>query len=314
MKDLILIASYTPDSERVKYLRDLLNTIHRDRFDIMISSHSSIPEDLIQDSDYFIFQKRNTLLTDFDHKFAYWFENESFCISSTEFKTFNHLIAAGSLMLNGLASAKEFGYEKVHFIEYDSLILDDSEFFINSKLLENHSVIWYEHADLKTAFPLMSVNLKKLNLNWFDLSEKFFYSFLEDSLDKTLEYFNMKLINLESQKIKREFSRLSGKIETQRYTTDEEDWITVVAEDNKFILFNFNYTGINEVNVFLNDNEVKTLLNTNRGTWMTISLGNIDEINKMKIYLNDEIIRSYDFNIVDKQKYVKTNWLKNKNI
>ena len=75
MKDLILIASHTPDTQRVKYLRDLLNTINKDRYDVMISSHSPIPEDLIQESDYFIFQKRNTLLTDFDHKFAYWFEN-----------------------------------------------------------------------------------------------------------------------------------------------------------------------------------------------------------------------------------------------
>jgi len=312
MKDLILIASHTPDIQRVKYLRDLLNSINKDRYDVMISSHSPIPEDLIEESDHFVFQKRNTLLTDFDHKFAYWFENEFFCISSTEFKTFNHLIAAGSLMLNGLSSARSFGYEKVHFIEYDSLILDDSEFFINSKLLENNSVVWYEHADLKTAFPLMSLNINKLNPSWFDLTENIFYDFLKDSSDKTLESFNLKLINRESQKIRREFSRLSEKIETQRYTTDEEDWVTVVAEDNKFILFNFNHTGKNEVSVILNDNEIKNLLNTNKGTWMTISLGNIDEIHKMKIFLNDELVRSYDFNNVDKHKYIKTNWLKNK--
>ena len=312
MKDLILITAYTPDAERISILDDLLESIDREHFDVMISSHSSISDEVVEKSDYFIFQKKNVLLTDLDQKIKWWFGNESLEISTTEFKNFNHLIAAGSLILNGLSAAKSFGYEKVHFLEYDGLIIDDTEFRENSQILEEYSVVWYEHHDLHTAFPLISFNVKKIKPEWFDLSEEIFYSFLEKSEDNILESFNLKMIREEKAFCKGVSSLLSGKIETNKYTTNEEDWITVVSDGNNFVLFDFNHTGINDISVIINDDTVKVFSNHNKGTWMTRTLGRTEEINKIKIFLNDALIRSYDFSIIDKEKYIKKNWIKNK--
>ena len=282
MKDLILITAYTPDAERISILDDLLESIDREHFDVMISSHSSISDEVVEKSDYFIFQKKNVLLTDLDQKIKWWFGNESLEISTTEFKNFNHLIAAGSLILNGLSAAKSFGYEKVHFLEYDGLIIDDTEFRENSQILEEYSVVWYEHHDLHTAFPLISFNVKKIKPEWFDLSEEIFYSFLEKSEDNILESFNLKMIKEEH------------------------------AFCKHFVLFDFNHTGINDISVIINDDTVKVFSNHNKGTWMTRTLGRTEEINKIKIFLNDALIRSYDFSIIDKEKYIKKNWIKNK--
>ena len=312
MKDLILITAYTPDSERVELIKELLKTIDRDSFDVMISSHSSVSDEVVKSCDYFIFQKKNTLLTDIDHKIKFWFGNGSFEIFTTEFKNYNHLIAAGSLILNGLSAAKNFGYEKVHFLEYDSLILDDEEFKQNSKILDEHSIVWYEHPDLKnTVFSLISFNVKKIKHGWFDLSDEIFYSFLEKSEDNILESFNLKMIK-EEHAFCKHASSLSEKIQTCRYTSDEEDWITVVSDGNNFVLFDFNHTGINDISVIINDDTVKVFSNHNKGTWMTRTLGRTEEINKIKIFLNDALIRSYDFSIIDKEKYIKKNWIKNK--
>ena len=312
MKDLILITAYTPDAERISVLDDLLESIDREHFDVMISSHSSISDEVVEKSDYFIFQKKNVLLTDLDQKIKWWFENESLEISTTEFKNFNHLIAAGSLILNGLSAAKSFGYEKVHFLEYDSLIIDDTEFRENSQTLEEYSVVWYKHHDLHTVFSLISFNVKKIKPEWFDLSDNVFYSFLESSGDNILESFNSKMIGEEKAFCKEVSSLLSGKIETNKYNSNEEDWITVVAQDDKFILFNFNHTGINDITVIYNDSEMKRFLNTEKGTWITRALGKTEEINKIKIFLNDTLIKSYDFSVIDKEKYIKNNWLKYK--
>ena len=312
MKDLILITAYTPDSERVQLIKELLKTIDRDSFDVMISSHSSVSDEVVNSCDYFIFQKKNTLLTDIDHKIKFWFGNGSFEIFTTEFKNYNHLIAAGSLILNGLSAAKNFGYEKVHFLEYDSLILDDEEFKQNSKILDEHSIVWYEHPDLKnTVFSLISFNVKKIKPGWFDLSEEIFYSFLEKSEDNILESFNLKMIK-EEHAFYKEASSLSQKIQTCRYTSDEEDWITVVSDGNNFVLFDFNRTGINDIIVIINDDIVKVFNNHDKGAWMTHTLGRTEEINKIKIFLNNALIRSYDFRVIDKEKYINKNWIKNK--
>jgi len=312
MKDLILITAYTPDAERIQLLDELLNTVNRELFDVMISSHSSISDKVVEKADYFIFQKKNVLLTDLDQKIKWWFGNGSFEISTTEFKTYNHLIAAGSLVLNGLSAAKNFGYEKVHFLEYDSRILDDSEFIENSQLLEEYSVVWYEHKDLKTVFSLISFNVKKINENWFDLSDNIFYSFLEESEANILESFNLKMILNENAFCKGTSDQSSNRVETCRYTSDEKDWITIVSDDHQFILFNFNHTGINDIYVVINDEEIRSFQNHSKGTWMTHPLGRTEEINKIKIFLNDALIRSYDFSIIDKEKYIKKNWLKYK--
>ena len=104
----------------------------------------------------------------------------------------------------------------------------------------------------------------------------------------------------------------SGELETNKYTTNEEDWITVVSDGNNFVLFDFNHTGINDISVIINDDTVKVFSNHNKGTWMTRTLGRTEEINKIKIFLNDALIRSYDFSIIDKEKYIKKNWIKNK--
>jgi len=312
MKDLILITAYTPDSERIQLLKELLKTIDRDFFDVMISSHSSVSDEIVNSCDYFIFQKKNTLLTDIDHKIKFWFGNEFFEICTTEFKNYNHLIAAGSLVLNGLSAAKNFGYEKVHFLEYDSLILDDGEFKQNSKILDEHSIVWYEHHDLKnTVFSLISFNVKKIKSDWFDLSHEIFYSFLEKSEDNILESFNYRMIK-EEHAFCKQISLLSEKIQTCRYTSDEEDWITLVSDENNFMLFDFNHTGINDISVIINDDTVKVFNNHNKGTWIVGSLGQVEDIHKIKILLNDVMIRSYDFSIIEKEKYIKKNWIKNK--
>lgn len=313
MKDLILITAYTPDLERVQLLKELLKTINRDRYDVMISSHSSVSDEIVQNSDYFIFQKKNTLITDLNYKIPFWFGSSEFEISTTEFKNYNHLIAAGSLILNGLTAAKNFGYEKVHFLEYDSLIFDDNEFVENSEMLDEYSVVWYEHHDLHTVFSLISFNVKKIKHEWFDLSDRIFYSFLENSRDNILESFNFKMIREEKAFCKGVSSLLSGKIETNKYTSDEEDWITIVALDDKFILFDFNHTEINDITVIYNDSEMKRFLNAEKGTWITREIGSIGKIEKLKIFLNDVLIRSYDFSIIDKEKYIQKNWLKHKN-
>ena len=309
-KDLILITSYTPDEERENLLFNLLESIDRDVFDVMISSHSSVSRKIIEKCDFFLFHKENILLTDPEYKMTFWFSNGEFKIITTEFKNYNHIIAAGSLILNGLSCARGFGYKKVHFLEYDSLILDSSEFLDNSRLLDDHSVVWYNHPRFNTVFSLISFNLEKIDESWFSLSNDLFYSFLEGSGTNTLESFNLVMINKREDHLMKDILQLDGKIETCRYTSDEPDSVAVVGDrgNGDFLLFNNNKSGNNnDICVIVNDSYVKKIINSKKGTWVLRPIGKIDEINTIKILLNQEVIRNYDFSVLDKEEYIKRN-------
>jgi len=85
MKDLISVFAYCPDNKRKKVLQDLLDKLKplRDRFDILIVSHSPISEISYDDIDYFYYDKNNTLLDDFDLNNNFWFKNNTFNVNST---------------------------------------------------------------------------------------------------------------------------------------------------------------------------------------------------------------------------------------
>ena len=68
MKDLILIPTYAPDNQRKEILRNFVKSINKDIFDIMVVSHSSIPTDIIENTDYSIYDSKNILLTDTKYK------------------------------------------------------------------------------------------------------------------------------------------------------------------------------------------------------------------------------------------------------
>ena len=83
MKDLFLITAYTPDDERKDLLRNFVSSIDRELFDVMVVSHSSIPEDVINKINYFIYDSSNILLTDVEYKYLMFYGNEKFNITTT---------------------------------------------------------------------------------------------------------------------------------------------------------------------------------------------------------------------------------------
>ena len=154
MKDLILIPTYAPDSQRKEILRNFVKSINREVFDFMVVSHSSIPTDIIENTDYFLYDAKNILLTDIKYKYTMYYHNEKMKVVSTENRPFNHFLAALKLVTLGLSMARNEGYIKVHCIEYDTELNSDIEFLDNSVLLEKYSLVYYiEVGDQKSNEP-----------------------------------------------------------------------------------------------------------------------------------------------------------------
>lgn len=313
MKDLIIINSYTPDYEREELLRKFVNQIDNTNFDIMVVSHSRLPDDLYEKVDYFIFDKENEILTNIESKYDSWWANEHFKINTTEARQFNHSVAAYKLFFIGINNAKMLGYKKVHIIEYDTSLNNMSHFNNNSKLLDNHSLVYYKtnYRPVLISFP-MSFNLDKLNEEWFKPQKNKIihgkYKTLED-----LEFF---LIRQQQDTFYKSHETLKdGSIKINLYASfGKEIWTCpLVNKSNDLILFvnNKNKEEL-KIKVVINENIIKNLV-TKPNHWSIIRLSKYEDTNKLLIIKQDKQIVEYDFDKIDKDTYKIKNYIVNKN-
>ena len=146
MKDLILISNYSETYEKQEVLRVLVNQInnYKEHFDLMIVSHTIVPEDISNKCEYVLFDKKNELIFDWDMRCRPWFNpGNTRQIMSIFTGNFNTHLAIWRMIILGNSVAKNLGYNKVHHIEYDTSINDFSELIENSKLLDNNNSVYY---------------------------------------------------------------------------------------------------------------------------------------------------------------------------
>jgi hypothetical protein len=317
-KDLFLITAYTPDDQRKDLLRNFVSSIDKEMFDVMVVSHSSIPEDVINNINYFIYDSSNVLLTGFEHKYIMFYESDKFTIHTTENRPFNHFIAAWKLVTLGLTSAKNEGYKKVHCIEYDTELFSANEFIENSSLLDRHSLVYYStnYQPSIISFPI-SFHLDKINEQWFICNEKDLKNQLSTGHIKTIEDHELKILANEPHKLPKSHNLLLEKdIKINKYYSGGEDiWVTpVVDKNNNLIVFSYNPPQhltkkdilIYNIKILVNDEFHKSYDNKLRG-WHLTFVENFDKIEKLTIIRNNKKIVNYDFNKIDKEKFKQVN-------
>lgn len=321
MKDLFLITTYAPDNSRRNMLRNFVNSINKTLFDIMVVSHSSIPEDIIDDINYFVYDSENILLTDIEYKYEMYYSSPNFNVLSTENRPFNHTLAALKLVTLGLSTARNEGYKKVHCIEYDTELKSDQEFIDNSKLLDKYNLVYYktDYVPSLISFPV-SFNIDKINNQWFEFDKEFLKKWITKDPYKTIENYELLLINKEKSYSKF-YTKLkeNGIIINLHYSGGEDVWVTpVVNEDNQLLLFLWNKSNtlqVKDIPIY----NVKTIINETEYSnldiplnhWYLKSLGNFDDINNLTIIRNGKRIVDYDFTKINKDTYKMFNYLTN---
>jgi hypothetical protein len=319
MKDLILITTYAPDNPRRSMLRDFVKSINKDLFDIMVVSHSSIPEDIIDNINYFVYDSDNSLLTDVEYKYQMYYNSDKFKVFTTENRPFNHTLAALKLVTLGLSTARTEGYKKVHCIEYDTDFQSDKEFIENSKLLDEHSLVFYktDYPPSIISFPV-SFNIDKINNQWFEFDKGSLEEWVRNDPFKTIENYEILLIRKENS-YEKFYTKLkeNGIIINLYYSGGEDVWVTpVVDNNNNLMLFSWNKintfqledTLLYNIKAIIN-NESYHNLNVSLNTWNLKVLGNFNDINTLTIIRNGKKIIDYDFDKINKDKYQSLNYI-----
>lgn len=310
MKDLIIINSYTPDFEREGLLRNFVNEIDTTNYDVMVVSHSRLPDDLYKKVDYFIFDRENEVLTDIEFKHPMWWGCDEFNLETTEARRFNHFIAAYKLFVVGINAARNLGYKKAHIIEYDTSVVNMSHFDENSKLLDEYNVVFYktDYTPEVISFP-MSFNIKGIREEWFELDKEKVKSIHY----KTIEDYELYLLHKEKKTFARDYRSLqNGSITINLYASyGDNTWLCPLVDLNDNLIFfaQNNSKETMRVDLLVNDH-YRISIDLVPELWYTRLLGGYKEVTKLLVIKSEEEVIKYDFNTIDKELFKQKNYIR----
>jgi len=158
-EDAAVILSHADTPDKISTLKRSLLALKRQGYFTIISSHISIPEDILKICDYFICETDNPIVTHEEYGSlsntvpVHYLRYPDFEVSYSF--DFNHGYAALRLILNGARVAKSCGFNKTHFVNYDYVIDDENTLLEHSKLLNENSIVaykWNQEKSINSAF------------------------------------------------------------------------------------------------------------------------------------------------------------------
>lgn len=328
MKKIFLITDYSDTIEKQINTFNLVTDIKKNGYDVCIASHVKLPDFIINEVDYYFYDKNNDLLYDNDIIEPNYFFSESLNIKYKPLFTIStHYIAIMRLFLSGLSLIKNLDYDIVHLLEYDNIIKNFNFIKKIEKKLENYDVI----GGLDRHFNNSEDNLMWLQGNYFVFNLKNFehkdFLFDRDFLLKTFrENYN-------------KFSEYSGERTTYDILFKDKKTMTFEMVEiekniqlnlstkngsrldiqNTIILFqngdNLHYLVNNlkndvsqNISFIINDQEL-IKINIEPNIWLLNILKPYNEINSLEINVNNKFYKKIDFNNLNDLELIKNNIL-----
>lgn len=302
-----------------------LQSIRKD-FDIIISSHTHIPEHIAKKVDFVFFDANNDLIYDWDLCNTPWFSpHAGLTIISSLVSNYSTYSAVNRNFMGPLGIAKNFGYTKAHYIDYDTIINDPSEFYENDILLDNYVAIQYkkEYKNFEMNVEggvgvFQSINLNKANKILTTYNEKELLEILKNAPNKTNEIIYQDLYKMDGEEVLyKDWNILlnQGNIFNQSVGSqkdDLDDW-TVPYYDTKtskinVIAWNSKKDYPINVSFIINQEKIITLNNVNKFEYKMDEVDNINNVNEILIIVDNKIKNHIFINTPElKEKFKRNN-------
>lgn len=304
MKSLIIISAYCNTLEKTEKLRRLTMDLERcrDSFDVMIVSHTTVPEDIAQRVDYCFYDKKNELLYDWDLRNMPWFSpTDDRKILSIFTAKYNTHLAIWRMLILGNGLAENLGYEKVHHIEYDSRVKNPDVLVHDSKMLDLVCSIMYSiNGDDIILGSYQAYRLNSIHRRLIDLDEEWIKQEIRKSPEKSPERMLYRLMSngLPHQVLNRDVVERDG----NRFGTSQDQsdlaWCLPFydrADDHlKFIIWNRELRQGVDLTLVYNRN--KTICaRIERAHWNIIDLGPYSEAMNLFVITDDRVRDRFDF-------------------
>jgi hypothetical protein len=320
MKDLILIAAYCPKIEQKEMLIKLLQNLNtiRDRYDIMLTSHTILDNYFLEYCDYFYFDKTNPVLNDIEYRNHAFFDlHNGNIIWSNYTNNGNTYLTILKLIIPAINLIKSLNYKKMHYLEYDCKFHNSEEIDENSILLDKFDCVVYEnsiHKMMMGAFSSFSVN--NIISLWENYDENKLKKIIEESYPKTPERITFKYIEKELNFHKKEIetNKLKG-MEVSLINSNGYTWNVPFYQeiDNRLKFMSWNNSNDPlTIKLIINDDRIIKFTINDKNHWTILDIGDYDEIENVIIIKNDKIINSFNFNDNYKEKFKKSNLITKK--
>ena len=316
-KDLILITSFCNNEHKTSTLRNLVNSIKKiGGFDVLITSHSALPQDIVSSVDYYLYDSKNILLTDFDLRSASWFDPDLNGKINSIFVGFSNThLAIFRMLIFGNILAKSLGYNKIHQLEYDAEISSLDELIENSKLLETHDVVTYKINDIHHNGLLLgsfqSYRIDTLSEKLLNYNEEEILTTIRTSQIKSPEMFFKEILHKNKiyvEKPVNNFSINGIKFATSKAKPEFPAWCFPYHDNKtkKLFFIAWNHEGMENFNikVIYNDVQVHNITDLKPNFWRIIDLGNYEDAQEVIVLVNNKVRNVFDFTkIKDEFKY-----------
>lgn len=327
MKELIAIGAYCPDKEREILLNNCIDSLLplKKDFDFLIVSHTHIPEYIADKVDYVFYDKKNDLLTDWELINKPWFSPFSgMTIISGLVTGYSTFLVAYRIFIAALGFARNFKYDKVHWVEYDSYFTNFDDFYDNSKLLENNTAVQYKkeyknyEKNLDWGYGcFQAINVTKLDEIFLIYDEEKLIEILKNCPNKTNEKTTQDVYNRNGGKIYfKDFNIVSEKnsFNLSDETTKESlsHWTVPFYDTKKNIVsvVVWNNKSENPINVsfIINDETIISFKNVGKFEWSIKEVGHLKDLNSITTIINGKIKNDIRFTEELRRLFIKTNY------
>lgn len=329
MKEICLIAAYTPDIERQDVLRELVRDLKRANKKILLVTHSQTPQDIIGSVDYHFYDSENEFLT--DNKYKVWFasqlDQQTIVVSQDVVKYSAAVLPCTRNLWFGLTIAKSLGYDCAHYIEYDSKLLDTSIIDQNTELMSEYDGVYYtDNAEWQIRLPEQTYGDTHLygaysvyNLNSYTFDQLIWNR--EKILSEYEKGENSQLVERVTEKLliggKKFFVKskndliengLRPNLLNKGSNSKPIDPKIFFIENENLKLYFLNKTSdVENIEVIVNNEKLFRSSVSEENHYKVLDFGPVSEIKHIKLYKNNEFIREYDLsteeNIENLKKY-----------
>ena len=321
MKEIVLIAAYTPDTVKQDNLRELVKSLKELNYRICLITHTSTPLDIVDRCDYYIYDKENELLYDPDIKYKYFCVLQDYIFRFKDYLAVStHMLPILRMYLGGLAYLKSMGEEIIHMNDYDIIIKNRVMWDKNVEILKEKDAVFYttskQHIDNKELYVVgpHSVNIKNisydfLNFNSSELKKQYKEYFNSSKLpvcermffDNIWSKLNYYLFQIEDIK---DLSS-SFDINLHRLCEGTEESTTIHFFNNKYHFFHNNIYGNNNKNYFeIIINKTYCINVTCDFSWFRWVPLEFDNIENIKIYKNNVFIKDLDLTSEEGKQWI----------
>lgn len=204
--EAVVILSYANSEEKIDILKECIYESKKKGYKIILSSGIEVPESIYTEVDFFICDKENPVITGDELSkiggaIFYWMKYPH--IENHHCVDFNHSYAVLKLMKNASILASINNIKKLHIVNYDYIICDDSLLKNHSESLNVNDVYHYYHTQndnfMNTA--IFSVRTDVMNRLFSNIDSKSAYC---DQGLPILEEFMLKVFRENNLRIDRE--------------------------------------------------------------------------------------------------------------